>query len=311
GRGPAGAAAKYDQPPPAGQDFGRVGGARPRRRGDARADGHPALAGQIVAPGVLRWLRARHARLRLPDVAAEDEQRARNCIEPSRHGGPRGRRRDRCAAVADRSGRRRRRRVAATGAEDNARQPESNVTRPAQPCPSFAARSGPAPRAARPHPSNPGACAGRSSCPFAPCSGAARRLASLHSARKPRNPAPALAAHPVPSRLAPARLGGSRRCTPLASLETPRLRSPLMVFLRGSLPRRSAGRLACPPPPAAEPPPRRSPPSLSFPGFSPPRPRARAPHILFLRGLLRRGWAARDAALRSQASNPRACARRS
>src|SRR5262249_36634156 len=203
----------------------------------------PAFAGQMAARGARRWLRAGPARLRLPDVAAEDEQRARNCIEPSRHGGPRGRRRDRCAAVADRSGRRRRRRVAATGAEDNARQPESNVTRPAQPCPSFAPRPG-----------------------------AARRLASLHSARKPRNPAPALAAHPVPSRLAPARLGGSRRCTPLASLETPRLRSPLILFLRGLLRRGSAARVAALRSQASKPRARPPRPSASFPARPRPPP---------------------------------------
>src|SRR5262245_36304603 len=71
--------------------------------------------------------------------------------------------------------------------------------------------------------SKPRACARRSFSSLAPRSRAARRLAPLYSARKPRNPAPALAAHFLPSRLAPARLGGSLRCTPLASLETPRL----------------------------------------------------------------------------------------
>src|SRR5262249_46924267 len=103
----------------------------------------------------------------------------------------------------------------------------------------------------RGHRSAPG---GGSSCSFAARSAAARRLAPRHSARKPRNPAPALAAHRVPSLLAPPRLGGSLRSTPLASLETPRLRSQLIGF------RVSQPHPPPPPRPPPHPPPRRPPP---------------------------------------------------
>src|SRR5439155_201069 len=64
----------------------------------------------------------------------------------------------------------------------------------------------------------------RSSLTVAPrfAAGVARRLAPLHSAHKPRNPAPYARRsllHRVSLR---AWLGGSLRCTPLTSLETPR-----------------------------------------------------------------------------------------
>src|SRR5262245_47326565 len=89
------------------------------------------------------------------------------------------------------------------------------------------------------------AYARRSFSSFASRFGAARQVASAAPRFTPRNPAPTLAAHFLPSRLASARLGKSLRLRLASRLETPRLRSPLIFFLRVSLRRGSASRFGC------------------------------------------------------------------